>query len=240
MADFGVVSIDMFRTLADVDDLLKRERWQVLLSENYTPDLALKCQTHLDSSWHKRFPRDRFALQKEILCLCFEELFSKIPCKFSPSEATALTIRQHTLSKPFNDALAFLPQVGKQYPICLATDADEDLLGELRNMYAFDSIFTSEQLRTYKGYADGRFFSAVIDHYGLRAEQIIHIGDERDEIIGAHMAGITTCWLNRKDKTWSVREVKPDYEVKSLVEAATILSVNLISDNLNQKSEPAN
>ena len=226
MNKFSVVSIDMFRTLADVGDLLKYERWQKLFKENYTIELAQECQTHLDNSWTKHFPRDRFALQKQILHLCFTDLLSRIPFEFSTSEAIELTVKQHTLSKPFDDSIAFLNNIGGEYRICLASDADEDILGALRNMYAFDRVFTSEQLRTYKEWADGRFFSAIINHYGVRPEQIIHIGDDAQEIVGASKVGIITCWLNRNARVWA-DGVKPDYEVDSLFEAALVLGIEI-------------
>ena len=162
MKRFRVVSIDMFRTLADVDHLLKYERWQRLLKDNYSVERAHEYQTLLDSSLTKNFPKDRFVLQMQILQICLAELLSEIPFEFSLSEAKELTVTLHSLSRPFDDSIAFLNQVGKEYQICLASDADEEILGMQRNMYAFDHIFTSEQLHTYKGTADGRFFLPIM------------------------------------------------------------------------------
>ncbi len=231
MKKFEVVSIDMFRTLADVDDSLTRVRWQKLLKENYTPELGRECQGILDASAAEHFPRDMFVLQKEVLNLCLADLLSKVSCEFSRSEAIRLTVDLHAFGELFGDAIPFLNAVGKKYPICLAADADEDLLGTRRDIYAFDRVFTSEQLHTYKGYADGRFFFAIIKHYGVRPEHIIHIGDDRNEIIGADKAGITTCWLNRNGRKWS-DDVKPDYEIKSLTEAAAFLLTPLLGERV--------
>jgi putative hydrolase of the HAD superfamily len=100
------------------------------------------------------------------------------------------------------------------------------MLGALTDMHAFDRIFTSEQLGCYKAQADGRFFGAIIDHYGVRPEDIIHIGDGTLEMVGANKAGLTTCWLNRAGSTWS-HNVRPDCEVRSLIEAASVLGVNV-------------
>ncbi len=223
MTAFKVVSIDMFRTLADVEPMLD-ERWRKLLKGKYTPELAQECQNRMNTSWNNHFPTDKFVLQKQLCLLDFQDLFSIVPCEFSPAEATQLTVEQHAKSQPFDDAMLFLNQVGQHYPICLATDADEDILGTLRNMYAFDYVFTSEQLRTYKGDANGRFFSIIVDHYAAEPQQIIHIGDSTDEIISAGRIGITTCWLNRKGKIWS-DSVRPDYTANSLIEVARILGL---------------
>jgi|TARA_B100002003_G_scaffold134001_1_gene124047 putative hydrolase of the HAD superfamily len=137
--------------------------------------------------------------------------------------------QQHTLSQPFDDSMLFLNSVGKEYPIRLASDTDDDMLRTLKQIYAFDHIFTSERLGLYKANADGKFFSAIINHYGVRPEEIIHIGDGRLEVIGASKAGIITCWLNRDNKMWS-HDVKPDYEVNSLIEAAGILGIDIDSE----------
>ena len=118
--------------------------------------------------------------------------------------------------------------MGRQYPICLATDADDDMLIDLIDIYPFDSIFTSGKLGVYKANADGRFFSVVIRHYGVSPEEIIHIGDGRREILSAHKVGMITCWLNRKGLEWK-HDVMPDYEVGSLVEAASILGIDISS-----------
>lgn len=228
MTKLKVVSIDMFRTLVDLESL-ERVIWRMLLKDKYTVALAKECATHAGNSLFKYLPQNKFLPVKLIFMACFTELFSSTDIEFDPTEATKLWAQQHSLAKPFDDSTLFLNAVGKEYPICLASDTDDDMLGALKQMYAFDYIFTSEQLGSYKANADGRFFSAIIDYYGVRPEEIIHIGDGGLEIVGAGKAGITTCWLNRTGVEWS-HDVKPNYEVNSLVDAASVLGVNIDSD----------
>ena len=227
MTKFKIVSIDMFRTLADLGNP-EHSRWQKLLKDKYTVELAQECRTHLDNLWLRYFQQDKFLSVRSILVLCFTELLSSVNVEIDPAEATELWAQQHSVTKPFADSISFLNAVGKEYPICLASDTDDDMLGALKDIYAFNHIFTSEGLRAYKAKADGKFFSAIINHYGVRPEEIIHIGDDRFEIVGASKAGIVTCWLNRTAKKWS-DDVKPDYEAKSLIEAAVILGIDVES-----------
>jgi FMN phosphatase YigB (HAD superfamily) len=77
-------------------------------------------------------------------------------------------------------------------------------------------------LRAYK--ANPRFFTQVLDFYQLQPGNILHIGDARSDILTPTQMGIQTCWLNRTGKTWQ-NEIKPDYEVKSLLEVLDILKV---------------
>ena len=102
------------------------------------------------------------------------------------------------------------------------------MLGSLVEIHPFDKVVTSERIESYKAGTDGRVFSEIISHYGVRPEHIIHIGDSSYDIIGAGEAGIVTCWLNRNDSVWS-HEIEPDYEVTSLFEAASVLGVDIDS-----------
>jgi len=211
----------MFRTLVDLSSV-EHGVWRMLLKDKYTVELAEECASHAGNSLFKYLPQEKFSSLKSIFMSCFTELFSSVDIEFDPAEAAKLWAQQHSLSEPFGDSMFFLNSVGKEYPICLASDTDDDMLGTLEQMYAFDHIFTSERLGSYKANADGEFFSAIINHYGVRPEEIIHIGDGRLEIIGARKAEIITCWLNRTDMKWS-HDVKPNYEVNSLIEASSIL-----------------
>lgn len=227
MRQIKVVSIDMFRTLVDLESV-EHDIWRMLLKDKYTTELAEKCSAHAGNSFFKYLPKARFLSVKSIFRECFAEIFSGIDIGFDPAEATKIWAQQHSFSKPFGDSMLFLNSVGKEYPICLASDTDDDMLGPLKQMYTFDYIFTSERLSSYKANADGRFFSAIVNHYGVGPEEIIHIGDGRLEIVGASKAGIITCWLNRTGLKWS-HDIKPDYVVSSLIEAAAILSVSIDS-----------
>lgn len=225
MTELKVVSIDMFHTLADLESR-KVALWQMLLKDKNTVELAEECTAYLENSLFGHFPQNNFLSVKSIFKTCFTELLSTVELQFDPVEATEMWAEQHSLSELFDDSMLFLNSVGKEYPICLSCDADDDMLGPLIEIYAFDYIFTSERLGSYKANADGRFFSAIINHYGVRPEEVIHIGDGRLEIVGAGKAGIVTCWLNRAGIEWSY-DIEPDYEVRSLIQAASILGVDV-------------
>lgn len=225
MGQIKVVSIDMFGTLVDLRNA-GHVFWRMLLKDRYTVELAEECYAHLGNSWFEYVPEEKFLSVKSIFVAGFAGLFSSIDIEFDPVEATRLWARQHSFSEPFDDSMVFLNSVGKEYPICLASDTDDDILGTLKQMYAFDYIFTSERLSLYKANADGKFFSAIVNHYGAGPEEIIHIGDGRLEIVGAGKAGISTCWLNRTGIEWS-HDMKPNYEVSSLIEVAAILGVSI-------------
>lgn len=156
---------------------------------------------------------------------CYTTLFTEIGLNYDPKEAALVLAEQHKLCRPFDDARIFLNSVGSKYKICLSSDTDEDMLGPLKQLYRFDEIFTSEQFGSYKAGIDNRFFTEITKHYSVNSAEIIHIGDSSSDVIGPHEVGIVTCWLNRDHRKW-VNNIKPDYEVNSLIDAASILGVS--------------
>jgi putative hydrolase of the HAD superfamily len=87
-------------------------------------------------------------------------------------------------------------------------------------------VVTSEEVGAYKTNSDNRFFYEVIKHFNVMPWDIIHIGDSAADIIGAGESGIVTCWLNRRNKVLP-QGTSPDYQVKSLVEAASLLGLDI-------------
>jgi FMN phosphatase YigB (HAD superfamily) len=221
---FKVVSVDMFRTLVDLGKV-ESAIWPSLLGAEYSPKLAEECSLHAGNSLFKYLSPGRFVTCKEVFAACFGELFAMKGIGVDSFVAARLWAAQHPLSPAFSDASGFLRAAGERYRLCLASDTDVDMLGPLVEMYAFDHIFTSEQLGCYKAYGDGEFFSAIVGHYGVKPEEILHVGDGVLEIVGAKRAGLVACWLNRNGLNWS-NSVSPDFEVPSLSGAMSILSLH--------------
>jgi FMN phosphatase YigB (HAD superfamily) len=230
MRVFKVVSVDMFGTLVDVNSI-RHTVWKLFLKDRYTPELADMCWDRASDMVFQQIQekviRSReYVPPKVIFEAVYAQLFAEMGVSFDPTEAATILARQHSFSVPFDDALIFLNVVGKVYRVCLSTDTDEDMLGPLRNLYQFERVVTSQEMGAYKTNGDNRFFAEVIRHFGMAPQDIIHIGDSAADIIGAGEAGIVSCWLNRKHKKVP-QGMRPDYEVKSLVEAASLLGIKI-------------
>jgi putative hydrolase of the HAD superfamily len=230
MSELTVVSIDMFQTLVNVNSRC-HHIWKRILGENYSVHLGQeywRLATELIfRNYDKLFSQNKgFVNSKAILEISFAEFFKKVGLKFDPGQAARILVEEHGLSTPYGDTAPFLNFVGEKYPICLVSDADDDMILPLISLFKFDKIFTSERMRAYKNSPGGEMFRAVVRHYGVTPEKILHIGDSIYDILGARRVGIKTCWLNRKEKNWSCN-VEPDYTVKSLLEAASLLGVNI-------------
>lgn len=69
-------------------------------------------------------------------------------------------------------------------------------------------------------------FHAACAQLGCRPSQVLHVGDDtRTDVLGAHRAGLRTCWINRSDESgasrrWPHTEVRPDLEFTTLTALA--------------------
>ena len=69
-------------------------------------------------------------------------------------------------------------------------------------------------------------FHAACRQLGCQPSQVLHVGDDtRTDVLGAHRAGLRTCWINRLDATgatrrWPHTEVRPDLEFPTLAALA--------------------
>ncbi len=216
-----IVSVDMFRTLVDLA-AVENTIWPAVLGDFYSPQLAADCAAHASSTLFDYLSPVRFMTCKQVFAACFGDVFTARHIEADPHEAAKLWAARHCSSPAFPDSAGFLGAAGKKHVVCLASDTDEDMLGPLRETYPFDHVFSSERLVCYKAYGDGRFFKAIVDHYGVEPADVIHVGDGVNEILGAKKAGLVACWLNRAGSSWT-QDVKPDFEVRSLSEAALVV-----------------
>ncbi len=68
-------------------------------------------------------------------------------------------------------------------------------------------------------------FHAACAQLGCDASQVLHVGDDtRTDVLGAHRAGLRTCWINRPDggaaRRWPHTEIRPDLEFPTLAALA--------------------
>lgn len=220
-----LVSVDLFGTLVDVSSG-RHALWQTFLGATSTParvEQAWALTTQLlFTSLDQIATAATYQPLHAVLQACYMAVFAHLQVAFDPGEAARLAVRYHTQRPWFADALPCLEVVRRYYRVCLASDADEAMVGEHVRQYPFDRCFLSEHLQVYKGDALNRFFGAVVRHYALAPGQILHVGDTPAEIVAAQRVGLQTCWVNRSGRSWP-HERPPTYAVSSLDALVTLL-----------------
>lgn len=227
ISNIKIISIDLFRTLIDLEDgdeLI----YETFLKGTYSDTLAKKYRKRakeiLTQKWNdagideKHFKNERMIFE-EILV----DLFNEIGLYLDPQSAANIIIDQHKHYNAFEDTFLFLKTVSEQYRICLSTDCDIDMITGIDEFYSFDYVFVSEELQAYK--LNPKFFNLVIEHYNVKPENIMHIGDSKSDIVAPKTLGVLTCWLNRKGLKWD-HNIRPDFEVNSLRGVIHLLELN--------------
>jgi putative hydrolase of the HAD superfamily len=223
-----VISVDLFRTLAKMDDGYEQV-WRTFLGDKYTDELARRYWdgtsevlfNNLDTAANRP---EQFKTMRDIFSASYAQFFKEINLTYDPDSAAETLISSHRLGHFFEDARPFLEEAAKHYTICLSTDCDTRMLAGIEKLFTFKKIFVSEELRAYK--AHPRFFTQVLQYYQLNPENILHIGDSKMDILTPGRMGLQTCWLNRTGTAWK-DDFKPDYQVKSLLEVLDILQIKL-------------
>jgi len=229
--EFAVISVDMFQTLVDVASR-RCHIWQTLLGDRYTEPLASQywalSERVVLGCFEQLSQTGDFLSVKQIFARGFAAMFREAGLELDPQWAAQVAAREHALAQPYEDALPFLEASSAVYPVCLVCDGDRDMLPQAILAKAdFDRVFLSERLRAYKAAPDGQLFAAVVSHYNLPAERILHIGDSAADVVGAQRAGMRACWLNRTGVTWVARTHVPDYTVTTLGAAAKLIGLHL-------------
>ncbi|MGI5823457.1 MAG: HAD family hydrolase [Dethiobacteria bacterium] len=229
MQNISIVSVDMFQTLVDVSSR-RHCLWKRILDKEYSAQLAEEYWNWATELIFKNYD-DLFRWGKEfiscrgIMEISFRELFSEVGLNLDPETGAQVLVEEHGWSSPYEDTKIFFEKVGKSFPICVVSDADADMIQPLEDLYAFDRVFISEEHQAYKGSPGSSFFKAVVEHYGVQPEEILHIGDSKHDVLGADRVGLQSCWLNRKGLAWPSQEAPPVHTVTvtSLQEAAALL-----------------
>jgi putative hydrolase of the HAD superfamily len=226
IASIKVVSVDLFRTLVDPDRELGAI-WKTLLRENYSEENFQNCRMRFNRIITQQFidagSDAHFTDERTLLEDTFRELSAEVHLDFPPEPCAEVLVAVHREGRLYEDTIHFLKRLSHSYIVCLSSDADDDMIPAIEDFRLFDHVFTSEGLKSYK--FSPRFFNQVVEHYRMKPDNILHVGDSNSDVVGAHQCGITTCWLNRHDRKWN-HPVVPDFEVKSLSEILSLLGLD--------------
>ena len=100
----------------------------------------------------------------------------------------------------YEEALGVLEILAQRYTLGALTNGNADIYKTDAADY-FDFAFSAEDTGASKPHP--AMFRAAIEHTGVAAEQIIHVGDDPEhDIRGARDMGMCTVWVNTQQKAW--------------------------------------
>ncbi|MFH1180171.1 MAG: HAD family hydrolase [Candidatus Bathyarchaeota archaeon] len=119
----------------------------------------------------------------------------------------------------YPDAAQVIEQLGEKYHITMITNGAQDLQREkikrLGFMEHFQEIIVSQELGYHK--PSREIFDEMAKRTNTEPSEIVYIGnDYQKDIVGAHLAGWRTVWVNRNDE--AAGETEPDWTIRELSE----------------------
>ena len=115
----------------------------------------------------------------------------------------------------FEDAVPALEWLARRYPVVALSNGNADVhrvgLG-----HHFHAALSAREFGV--GKPDARIFHAAADAAGVRAGEVLHIGDDAHlDVVGALGAGMQVAWLNRAGHAWEHAPLQPHATVTDLM-----------------------
>lgn len=121
----------------------------------------------------------------------------------------------------FEDAIPLLDAIAARWPIVAVSNGNADVHRVGIGRYFAASVSARD---AGVGKPDPRIFEAACAAVGVKAEQVLHIGDDAAlDVLGALGVGMQTVWVNREEHLWSFTQ-HPHVTVGSLRELQDLLS----------------
>lgn len=134
-------------------------------------------------------------------------------------------VRAHSIAPLYPDVRPAIDSLREQYQLAVLSDADTDFIVAAleHNGLHFDTIVTSEDLRTYKPHVS--MFREVCARLDAEPAQAAYVGDSPwHDIAGARNAGMRAVWLNRHGRDWPADIDPPETVITTLAELAGVLA----------------
>jgi HAD superfamily hydrolase (TIGR01509 family) len=222
---YKIISLDIFQTLVDVDKRIP-DIWRGILKDEYTDEKAelgaKAVLSFLPGVYEDAVKSDPFRTMEEVYLQCAAKAMEKINFKVSPYDVAYHLMVQHSKAPFYHEVLDCIAKLRKKHQIILSSDSNHLMVDDLICQVEVDRTFISDDLQSYKGDKNGKFFRSVLNSIDAAPNEIIHIGDSSADVLGANRAGITSCWINRNDRKWN-NTIQPDFIIRNFNDLENIL-----------------
>ena len=128
----------------------------------------------------------------------------------------------------YPDVPGALPRLAARAPLAAVTNGNADLV---RIGLHGSFVFALGAREHGAAKPDSGIFHAACERFGLQPHEVLHVGDDPElDVLGAHRAGLRTCWINRRGAQWSHAEAAPDLSLPHLDALADWLDARHLQD----------
>jgi putative hydrolase of the HAD superfamily len=109
-------------------------------------------------------------------------------------------LRDHTAVDPIPGAPAAVEALAERYPLAVVTNGAPEIQTPKLETLGLTGVFETVVHAGYDTLAkpDPAPFLDALDALGSAAPATVHVGDGRDDVLGADAAGMRTAWLRRE------------------------------------------
>jgi putative hydrolase of the HAD superfamily len=221
MSATHVISLDLDDTLWPVGPVLAAAEAALLewLTEHYPRAVqghSIHTMRALRAKIAAQFPaqsHDLTFLRRRALAVQFKGAgYAESACE----EALEVFLAHRNRVEFFDDVRPALERLRTRYRLFALSNGNADL--ERCGLGAFFDGHVSA-IAAGAAKPDARIFAALRDLAGVRAEEILHVGDDPiTDVVGARQAGMQTAWLNRDARNWPVALAPPARTISTLAE----------------------
>jgi putative hydrolase of the HAD superfamily len=137
----------------------------------------------------------------------------------------------------YPDALPALERLAARVPLAAISNGNADLarIG-VHHHFAFQ--LGAREHGTPKPAAS--IFHAACSQLSLAPVEVLHVGDDIEmDVVGAHRAGLRSCWLNRDGQPWPHDSIRPDLQFTDLAALADWLDAACHPDTVQPDTAAA-
>lgn len=227
MLPVKAVTLDAYGTLFDFEGELRTRAVTEILARAGAPQ---QCPREFAEAWgmnfHARYdeharsaasPED-FKPIAEITADALAVTYAQHGIDLDPRPGTEIWLGWLERVALFSEVRPALEVLAGMFPLAVVSDIDDRVIAPAleRLDWGFEFVLTSEGQRCYKDHPGARIFRAAVEMFGLRAEEIVHVGDSPADIAGAKRAGLRAAWVNRYGRSLPQGCARPDWEVEDL------------------------
>jgi putative hydrolase of the HAD superfamily len=133
---------------------------------------------------------------------------------------------RHGVIQSFDEARDVLQQLQGHYRLAVITNGPSITQLDKLQVNGLDRYFDLVLASGDVGFAkpDATVFRLALEDLGVSASQTWHVGDNPvSDVLGAHNAGLTSVWINRKAAERQDHHPEPHHEIASLRELVVLL-----------------
>lgn len=196
---YSLISLDGYNTLFEVEPQIRKIAYKL----KDTPQ-----NEWVESLWKRLYKSisQIFDERKEhkLTFISAYELYKKalltsqisLEIDVSIEEGAKLISLAHANAECPKGTQHFLNKLNQKYKLAILSDSDNQTLFSAikKNNIKVDIIISSEIARGYKLDISNNVFKYLLDNYEYKSNEILHIGDSKNDIFGANNYGIDS-WL---------------------------------------------